>query len=271
MTTQDTPRDAIRMEKKGRIVTIIIDRPEVRNAIDSDTAGALSDALRAFEADPEAYVAVICGAGGHFCAGGDLAAMVAHGENPIRERGDGPLGLSRLVLSKPVIAAVSGYAVAGGLELALFCDLRIAEESSVFGVFNRRWGLPLCNGGTVRLPRIIGHGRAMDMILTGRPVDAAEALSFGLVTRVVADGRARMEAEGLAEAMAAFPPEGMRCDRHNAIHQHAFGVEAALDHELNHAAALFDNDDALMGARAFVAGKGRHGDFSGSGKGALKK
>jgi len=254
---------SIRVEKKGDITTLIIDRPDVRNAIDRQAAGELMAAFRAFENDSDAHVAVVCGRGGHFCAGGDLAAMVAEGCNPIRETGDGPLGISRLSLSKPVIAAISGYAVAGGLELALFCDIRIAEESAVLGVFNRRWGLPLCNGGTVRLPRIVGHGRAMDMILTGRPVAAGEALSWGLVTRVVEDGTVRAEAEALAEEIAGFPSEGLRCDRRNTISQFSMGIEEAFKNELSHASDVFDNDHALKGARAFVAGKGRHGVFRG--------
>lgn len=258
-----SPFSPIRTEKKGRILTIIIARPEVRNAIDSEAAEMLSEAFQAFESDPECHVAVLCGSGGHFCAGGDLSAMVAEGANPIREKGDGPLGISRLSLSKPVIAAISGYAVAGGLELALFCDIRIAEEGSIFGFFNRRWGLPLCNGSSVRLPRIIGHGRAMDMILTGRAVAADEALSYGLVTRIVEDGTVREEAEKLAEEIAGFPAEGMRCDRHNAISQFTMGMDEALGHELSNAAEVFDNENALKGAREFVEGKGRHGAFGG--------
>jgi len=257
----DSP--SIRIETKGPVTTFVIDRPHVRNAIDARAADELAAAFRAFDNDPDARVAVVCGSGGHFCAGGDLAAMVAEGCNPIREKGDGPLGISHLSLSKPVIAAISGYAVAGGLELALFCDIRIAEESAVFGFFNRRWGLPLCNGSTVRLPRIIGQGRAMEMILTGRPVSSGEALSYGLVTRVVEDGTVRGEAESLAEEMAGFPFEGLMCDRQNAISQFSMDMDDALAHELKNAAEVFDDEQALKGARAFVAGKGRHGVFDG--------
>ncbi|VVS92732.1 crotonase/enoyl-CoA hydratase family protein [Desulfoluna spongiiphila] len=260
-SSPDSP--SIRIEKQGPVTTLVIDRPHVRNAIDARAADELAAAFRAFESDPDARVAVVCGRGGHFCAGGDLAAMVAKGCNPIREKGDGPLGISRLSLSKPVIAAISGYAVAGGLELALFCDIRIAEESAVLGFFNRRWGLPLCNGSTVRLPRIVGHGRAMEMILTGRPVSSDEALSYGLVTRVVRDGTVREEAEALAEEMAGFPFEGLMCDRQNAISQFAMDMDDALAHELKNAAEVFDDEQALEGARAFVSGKGRHGVFDG--------
>lgn len=258
--------DCVQTDKRGNVFVIVIHRPEVRNAIDRETSETLRAAFLAFEEDPDAHVAVLCGSGGNFCAGGDLSAMVAEGVNPIRERGDGPLGISRLSLSKPVIAAISGYAVAGGLELALFCDIRIAEEGAVMGFFNRRWGLPLCNGSTARLPRIIGHGRAMEMILTGRPVSAKEALAYGLVTRVVEEGTVQAEAERLAAEIAGFPPEGLRCDRHNAIRQFAMGMEDALEHELSHAAEVFDTPNALKGARAFVAGKGRHGAFKGAGK-----
>ncbi|VFQ44036.1 crotonase/enoyl-CoA hydratase family protein [Desulfoluna butyratoxydans] len=258
----DSP--SVCIERKGPVTTLVINRPHVRNAIDTRAAQELSEAFLAFENDPDARVAVVCGRGGHFCAGGDLAAMVAEGCNPIKQKGDGPLGISRLSLSKPVIAAIAGYAVAGGLELALFCDIRIAEESSVFGFFNRRWGLPLCNGSTVRLPRIIGHGRAMEMILTGRPVYSEEALSYGLVTRVVADGTVREEAEALAAKMAGFPFEGLMCDRCNTLSHFTMPIDEALDHELKNAAVVFDNDDALKGARAFVAGKGRHGAFGGN-------
>lgn len=253
--------ESIRTEKNEKVFTIIINRPEVRNSIDSKTADKLSDAFQAFENDPESHVAVICGSKGNFCAGGDLSAMTARKHNPIKEKDNGPLGISRLFLSKPVIAAVSGYAVAGGLELALFCDIRIAERNAVFGVFNRRWGLPLCNGSTVRLPRIIGHGRAMDMILTGRAVYADEALAYGLVTSIVEDGTAREEAEKLAATIAEYPCEGLRCDRLNTISQFSMPIDEALDNELKNAAEVFDNKNALKGARAFVKGKGRHGAF----------
>src|ERR671923_3075736 len=181
----------IRVERAGPVTTVVLDRPEARNAVDRDTAAALADAFRAFEADAEARVAVLWGAGGTFCAGADLKAIAAGRGNRRAPDGDGPMGPSRMLLAKPVIAAVAGYAVAGGLELALWCDLRVVEEGAVFGVFCRRWGVPLIDGGTVRLPRIVGHGRALDLILTGRPVRADEALAIGLANRIVPRGAAR--------------------------------------------------------------------------------
>src|SRR5919204_1303387 len=206
----------IRVERAGPVTTVVLDRPEARNAVDRDTAAALADAFRAFEADAQARVAVLWGAGGTFCAGADLKAIGSGRGNRLEPEGDGPMGPTRMVLSKPVIAAISGYAVAGGLELALWCDLRIAETDAVFGVFCRRWGVPLIDGGTVRLPRLVGLSRALDLILTGRPVDAREALEFGLANRVVATGRAREEAEALARQIAAFPPRCVRSDRRSA-------------------------------------------------------
>ncbi|HEX6500898.1 MAG TPA: crotonase/enoyl-CoA hydratase family protein, partial [Micromonosporaceae bacterium] len=183
--------EAVRVERSGPVVTVILDRPEVRNAVDRATAQALTDAFRAFDEDDAALVAVLWGAGGTFCSGADLRAIAAGQPNRVEPDGDGPMGPTRMTLGKPVIAAVSGYAVAGGLELALWCDLRVVEEDAVFGVFCRRWGVPLVDGGTVRLPRIVGLGRALDMILTGRPVDASEAYQMGLANRVVATGTAR--------------------------------------------------------------------------------
>src|SRR5215813_7910084 len=188
----------VRVERSDGIVTVVIDRPDVRNAVDRETAQALADAFRAFEADDSAAVAVLWGAGGTFCSGADLKAFAAGEGNRVEPDGDGPMGPTRMTLSKPVIAAVAGHAVAGGLELACWCDLRVVEETAVFGVFCRRWGVPLIDGGTVRLPRLIGQSRALDMILTGRPVGADEALAFGLANRVVPKGRARQEAEALA-------------------------------------------------------------------------
>ncbi|NBP85418.1 MAG: crotonase/enoyl-CoA hydratase family protein, partial [Mycobacteriaceae bacterium] len=189
---------SVRIDKRGPVTTVILDRPHARNAVDGPTALALFDAFETFERDDTASVAVLWGAGGTFCAGADLKAIGTPDTNPTHSSGPGPMGPTRMVLSKPVIAAVSGYAVAGGLELALWCDIRVAEEDAVFGVFCRRWGVPLIDGGTVRLPRLIGHSRAMDMILTGRAVGAAEALSFGLANRVVPHGQARAAAEDLA-------------------------------------------------------------------------
>ncbi len=197
--------DAVRIERNGPVFTVLLSRPDRRNAVDGATAQALADAFREFDSDQEAAVAVLHGEGGVFCAGADLKAVGTAEGNRVASDGDGPMGPSRMQLSKPVIAAVAGHAVAGGLELALWCDLRVAEESAVFGVFCRRWGVPLIDGGTVRLPRLIGQSRAMDMILTGRPVDAHEARDFGLVNRVVADGESRQVAEALAAEIAQFP------------------------------------------------------------------
>src|SRR6266496_5595662 len=193
---------SVRVERNGAVTTIILDRPERRNAVDGPAAHALAEAMRAFDADPDARAAVLTGAGGTFCAGADLKAIGGPEGNRLAPDGDAPMGLSRLRLSKPVIAAIAGYAVAGGLELALWCDLRVAEEGAVLGVFCRRWGVPLIDGGTVRLPRLIGTSRAMDMILTGRAVDAQEALAFGLANRVVQAGRALPEAQQLAARLA---------------------------------------------------------------------
>ena len=209
-------------ESNGAVLTIILARPEKRNAVDRKTANALHEAFTDFEADDNLKVAVLWGEGGNFCAGADLEAVGdPERRNEIEATGTapGPMGPSRMDLSKPVIAAVSGYAVAGGLELALLCDMRVVEASATFGVFCRRWGVPLIDGGTVRLPRIIGHGNAMDMILTGRPVGADEAKTMGLANRVVPDGQARFAAEALAADIAGFPQKCLRADRHSAIHQ----------------------------------------------------
>src|SRR5215467_7727129 len=200
----------VRVDRSGPVTTVILHRPEVRNAVDRPTAAALAEAFADFDADADAAVAVLFGDGGTFCAGADLKAMGSPRGNRTEAEGTGPMGPTRMRLSKPVIAAVSGYAVAGGLELALWCDLRVAEEDAVFGVFCRRWGVPLVDGGTIRLPRLIGHGRAMDMILTGRAVDAAEALAIGLANRVVPKGQARDAAEQLAAELAALPQQCMR-------------------------------------------------------------
>src|SRR5262245_31242933 len=207
----------VRVERAGPVTTVILDRPEVRNAVDGPTAAALADAFREFDADPDAAVAVLYGAGGTFCAGADLRAVGTAAGNQTHQGGDGPMGPTRMNLSKPVIAAVAGHAVAGGLELALWCDMRVAEEGAIFGVFCRRWGVPLIDGGTVRLPKLIGLGRALDLIMTGRPVDAQEALQFGLANRVVPSGTAREAAEALAAELAALPQTCLRNDRLSAI------------------------------------------------------
>ena len=252
----------VRVEKRGPVTTVIINRPEVRNAVDAETAGLLADAFREFDADSEAAVAVLCGEGGYFCAGADLKAVADEsGANRMRDTGDGPMGPSRMQLGKPVIAAVSGPAVAGGLELAIWCDLRVAEESAFFGVFCRRWGVPLVDGGTVRLPRLIGHSRAMDLILTGRPVPASEALAMGLANRVVADGSARQEAEALALQISEFPQACMRSDRTSACEQWGMSPEEAIAREFELGIEVVRSGETLRGASRFAGGAGRHGSF----------
>ena len=251
---------SVQIEKNGPITTVILHRPEVRNAVDGATARELAEAFRAFDADPDAKVGVFFGEGGTFCAGADLKA-VSEGRLPhLAPDGDGPMGPSRLMLSKPVIAAISGYAVAGGLELALWCDLRVAEEDSVLGVFCRRWGVPLIDGGTVRLPRLIGLSRALDLILTGRPVSAQEALGMGLVNRVVPRGQARAAAEALARELAAFPQACMNADRRSAYEQASLPLEAALVQEFQGGIRVLESE-SLAGARRFAQGAGRHGKF----------
>ncbi|MFC9996142.1 crotonase/enoyl-CoA hydratase family protein [Nocardia sp. NPDC127526] len=249
---------SVRVERNGPVTTVILHRPEARNAVDGPTAAALAEAFREFDADPAASVAVLWGEGGTFCAGADLKSLGTERSNQVTEDGDGPMGPTRMVLSKPVIAAVSGYAVAGGLELALWCDMRIAEQDSTFGVFCRRWGVPLIDGGTVRLPRIIGTGRAMDLILTGRAVGATEALQIGLVNRVVPAGESRRAAEELAAELSALPQTCLRSDRMSLLEQDGLDEPAAIANELKHGVkALMDG--ALDGAQRFASGAGRHG------------
>jgi enoyl-CoA hydratase len=252
---------SLRVEKNGPVTTVILDRRERRNAVDRSTAEALADAFRAFDDDANAMVAVLHGDHGTFCAGADLKAMSEGRPNRLAPDGDGPMGPSRMLLKKPVIASVEGYAVAGGLELALWCDLRVAARDAVFGVFCRRWGVPLIDGGTVRLPRIVGLGRALDMILTGRPVGSEEALSFGLVNRVVEPGSAREHAEALARDLCRFPQVCMRGDRLSAYEQHGMDLEQAIRNELAHGMRSLASE-ALEGAQRFTGGQGRHGDFS---------
>jgi enoyl-CoA hydratase len=258
-------RPTVRVEKDGPITTVILDRPEVRNAVDNATAEALADAFRAFEGDASAQVAVFWGNHGTFCAGADLKA-VARGDRSRRYQaagtlqGDGPMGPSRMLLDKPVIAAVAGYAVAGGLELALWCDLRVVEEDAVFGVFCRRWGVPLIDGGTVRLPRLIGLGQALDLILTGRPVEAEEALRMGLANRVVPRGKAREEAERLAQELCRFPQRCLRTDRASAYRSFDLDFRDALMREFEEGIKVIQ-EEAIPGARRFAEGKGRHGSF----------
>ena len=254
--------NTIRVERQDRITVVSIARPDVRNAVDGETAAALADAFRAFEADAQSDVAVLHGDNGSFCAGADLKAVAAGaGRNRLAPDGDAPMGPSRMTLSKPVIAAVAGHAVAGGLELALWCDLRVVEESAVLGVFCRRWGVPLIDGGTVRLPRLIGHGRAMDLILTGRAVDAREALQMGLANRVVADGQALPAAVELAGQLARFPQGCLRSDRLSAIEQWDLSLDEALANEFRRGMSVIESGETVAGARRFADGQGRHGDF----------
>jgi len=251
----------VRVERSGPVTTVILARPEVRNAIDGPTAAALAEAFRAFDADPDAAVAVLWGEGGTFCAGADLKAIGTERGNRVDPPpADAPLGCTRMRLSKPVIAAISGHAVAGGLELALWADLRVAEPDAVFGVFCRRWGVPLVDGGTVRLPRLIGMSRAMDMILTGRPVDAREAYDIGLVNRLVEPGRARAAAEELAADLARFPQTCLRGDRLSLLEQDGMTEDEALANEYRRGVNALG--EAIEGAARFAAGAGRHGDFT---------
>ena len=251
----------VRVEHKGAVTTVIIDRPAARNSIDGPTAQALYDAFIEFDADPEARVAVLWGAGGVFCAGADLKSIGTEQGLQIDPAGDGPLGPTRLQLQKPVIAAVAGPAVAGGLELAAWCDMRVAEEDAVFGVYCRRWGVPLIDGGTVRLPRLIGLSRAMDMILTGRGVGANEALAMGLVNRVVPAGQSRAAAEALAAELAAFPQDCMRNDRQSAHEQFGMPLEEALRNEARLGMNSLQSPELSEGLARFMSGKGRHGKF----------
>jgi enoyl-CoA hydratase len=259
---------AVRVERSGPVSTVLLYRPARRNAVDGPTAAQLAAAFRAFDADPDSAVAVLHGEGGVFCSGADLTAIGSERGNRAAPDGDGPMGVSRLRLSKPVIAAVSGYAVAGGLELALWCDLRVADETATFGVFCRRWGVPLIDGGTVRLPRLIGTSRAMDMILTGRAVDAQEAAAIGLANRVVPAGQALGAAQELAAQLAAFPQVCLRSDRASVLDQEGLDETAALASEFAHGRAALAAETA-SGAARFAAGAGRHGSFSPGGSSPL--
>jgi enoyl-CoA hydratase len=246
----------VRVEIAGPVTTVVIDRPEARNAVDRATAEELVAAFTAFEADEGQSVAVLTGAGGTFCAGADLKVM----DNRVEPQGDGPMGPTRMRLGKPVVAAIEGYAVAGGLELALWCDLRVAAADATLGVFCRRWGVPLIDGGTVRLPRLIGTSRAMDLVLTGRAVTADEAERIGLVNRVVPSGAARQHAEELAVELAAFPQPCLRNDRLSLLGQQSLDEETALREELAYGVRSLQAD-AGEGARRFSSGEGRHGAF----------
>ncbi len=249
-------------EKNEAVTTILINRPQVKNAVDGITAQQLADAFRAFEADETASVAVLGGVGGTFCSGADLKAVAGEGQaNQTTPDGDAPMGPSRMLLSKPVIAAISGYAVAGGLELALWCDMRVMERSAVMGVFCRRWGVPLVDGGTVRLPRLIGMSRAMDLILTGRPVGAEEAFNIGLANRLVEDGEALKTAQELAVSIAKFPQTCMRNDRLSTYMQWNFSINEAMQKEFELGMTTIQSNETFEGAKRFASGKGRHGSF----------
>jgi enoyl-CoA hydratase len=254
----------VEFEQDGVVAVVTINRPEARNAVDRATAEALAAAFRRFDADEGLHVAVLTGAAGAFCAGADLKAIAAGGGNRIVEEGDGPLGCTRMLLSKPVIAAVEGHAVAGGLELALWCDLRVAARDATLGVYCRRFGVPLVDGGTIRLPRLIGMSRALDMILTGRGVSGEEAFEMGLANRLVEPGEALPMAKLLAEEIAAFPPLAMRADRMSAYEQWGMDLQAALKNEYRHGFAVVRAGESRDGASRFAAGAGRHGEFQAS-------
>ena len=250
----------IKVEHEGPVTIVTINRPEVRNCVNRETAEALAEAWRAFDADNNAKVGVFCGEETGFCEVAELKAVAQAEGNRAAPDGDGPMGPSRMLLSKPVIGAITGYAVAGGLELALWCDMRIAETDAVFGVFCRRWGVPLIDGGTVRLPRLIGMGHAMDMILTGRPVGAEEALAMGLVNRVVPRGQARTAAIELAASLARFPQTCMNSDRLSAYEQHPLDLDQAIANEFRLGMNALQHE-AVSGAQRFAGGKGRGGTF----------
>lgn len=252
---------AVRYETREKIAIVTIDRPEVRNAVDGPTAAELADAFRRFEADDALAVAILTGANGTFCAGADLKAVSQGRGNRLAEDGDGPMGPSRMLLSKPVVAAVEGWAVAGGLELAVWCDLRVAARDATFGVYCRRWGVPLCDGGTIRLPRLIGQSHALDMILTGRGVSGEEALRMGLANRLVEPGQALDGALELAQRIASFPQLCMRNDRRSAYEQWSMTLPDALVHETKLGLDVIRSGETLEGATRFASGAGRHGKF----------
>lgn len=255
---------SLRLERREACLIVTIDRPTVRNCVDGPTAAALADAFRSFEADRDLAVAILTGAGEHFCAGADLKALAsgdASRSHRLDPEGDGPMGPTHSLLSKPVLAAVEGYCVAGGLELACWCDLRVASATAVFGVYCRRFGVPLIDGGTVRLPRLIGQSRALDLILTGRPVDAQEALAIGLANRVVPAGGALDAALVLAQQIAAFPQVCLRGDRRSVLEQWGLSESAAMANEFAHGLSTLQSGETLDGASRFRSGEGRHGQF----------
>jgi enoyl-CoA hydratase len=252
----------VKVEHIDRVTVVTIDRPSVRNAVDRTTAAELADAFRAFDADDDHDVAVLTGAGGTFCAGADLKAIGNDSGNTVRPEGDGPMGPTRMLLSKPMIAAVEGFAVAGGLELALWCDLRVAARNAVFGVFCRRWGVPLIDGGTVRLPRLIGHSHALDLILTGRGVSGDEAERMGLANRLTEPGDARRHAIELAAELSMLPQICLREDRASSYAQWGLGLDDAIQVELEHGLRVLRSGESFAGASRFAAGAGRHGKAS---------
>lgn len=252
---------AVHYEADGPLAIVTIDRPDVRNAVDRETAEALAAAFRTFEEDETLAVAILTGANGTFCAGADLKAVATGGGNRTAAEGDGPMGPSRMRLGKPVVAAVEGFAVAGGLELALWCDMRVAAEDAVFGVYCRRWGVPLVDGGTVRLPRLIGESHAMDLILTGRGVSGEEARTMGLANRIVPSGGALAAAKELGLQLAAFPQRCLRSDRLSALEQWDLEFDAALANETRRGLEVINSGETRAGAERFAAGAGRHGSF----------
>lgn len=249
----------VRYEQAGAVVTVTIDRPQARNAVNAETAEHLAASFRRFAANENLSVAVLTGAGNHFCAGFDLKAVAAGEPNTLLEEGDGPMGPTRLELDKPVIAAIEGYAVAGGLELALWCDLRVAARDATFGVFNRRFGVPLVDLGTIRLPRLVGHGRAADLILTGREVGADEALEIGLVNWLVAPGTALDEAQQIARRLAELPQRALRADLKSLKRQWSLSGDEAMAAEFRGGKEVIDSGESQAGARRFAEGSGRHG------------
>jgi enoyl-CoA hydratase len=253
--------ETVRFETDGPVAIVSIDRPAVKNCVDGPTAAGLAAAFRRFEADEALAAAVLTGTGGAFCAGADLKAVSTGQGNRVDESGDGPMGPTRMALSKPVIAAVEGHAVAGGLELALWCDLRVAARDAVFGVYCRRWGVPLIDGGTIRLPRLIGQSHALDLILTGRGVSGEEALHMGLANRLVDPGEALGAAVALAGQLAKFPQNCLRSDRRSAYEQWSLPVPEALLHETRLGSAVLRSGETLEGAKRFASGAGRHGSF----------
>lgn len=253
--------EAVLVDTRDQVTTITINRPAARNAVDGPTAALLAEAFRTFDADPDASVAVLTGAEGTFCAGADLKAVSAGNGNRVGRDGDGPMGPTRMLLSKPVIAAVEGYAVAGGLELSLWCDLRVAARDAVFGVYCRRWGVPLVDGGTIRLSRMLGHSHALDLILTGRGVSGTEAQQMGLANRLVAPGEALTEAQSLAQELCRFPQRCMRSDRLSSYEQWGMDLDEALARETELGLDVIRSGETREGASRFAAGKGRHGNF----------